>query len=139
MSIASLLENSELSPTLLSDRGEYLKALRQGISGAIIKEAINELGERDLFISLLETTSANLNRFYHKKKLPRSAAEGILDTLRVIQDAVSVFGDMAMAHEWLHTSIPALAGEVPINLCDTFEGRKIVKESLKAIEYGEFS
>ena len=68
MSIASLLENSELSPTLLSDRGEYLKALRQGISGAIIKEAINELGERDLFISLLETTSANLNRFYHKKK-----------------------------------------------------------------------
>ncbi|MFM2313391.1 MAG: hypothetical protein RLZZ04_2667, partial [Cyanobacteriota bacterium] len=24
-------------------------------------------------------------------------------------------------------------------LCDTFEGRKIVKESLKAIEYGEFS
>lgn len=139
MSIASLLENSELSPTLLSDRGEYLKALRQGISGAIIKEAINELGERELFISLLETTSANLNRFYHKKKLPRSAAEGILDTLRVIQDAVAVFGDMAIAHEWLHTSIPALAGEVPINLCDTFEGRKIVKESLKAIEYGEFS
>ena len=139
MSIASLLENSELSPTLLSDRGEYLKALRQGISGAIIKEAINELGERDMFISLLQTTSANLNRFYHKKKLPRSAAEGILDTLRVIQDAVSVFGDMAMAHEWLHTSIPALAGEVPINLCYTFEGRKIVKESLKAIEYGEFS
>lgn len=139
MSIASLLENSELSPTLLSDRREYLKALRQGISGAIIKEAINELGERDLFISLLETTSANLNRFYHKKKLPRSAAEGILDTLRVIQDAVAVFGDMAVAHEWLHTSIPALAGEVPISLCDTFEGRKIVKESLKAIEYGEFS
>lgn len=139
MSIASLLENSELSPTILSDRGEYLKALRQGVSGAIIKEAINELGERDLFISLLETTSANLNRFYHKKKLPRSAAEGVLDTLRVIQDAVSVFGDMAIAHEWLHTSIPALAGEVPINLCDTFEGRKIVKESLKAIEYGEFS
>jgi putative toxin-antitoxin system antitoxin component (TIGR02293 family) len=139
MSIASLLENSELSPTILSDRGEYLKAIRQGVSGAIIKEAINELGERDLFISLLETTSANLNRFYHKKKLPRSAAEGVLDTLRVIQDAVSVFGDMAIAHEWLHTSIPALAGEVPINLCDTFEGRKIVKESLKAIEYGEFS
>ncbi|MGL5795707.1 MAG: antitoxin Xre/MbcA/ParS toxin-binding domain-containing protein [Waterburya sp.] len=32
-----------------------------------------------------------------------------------------------------------MAGEYPINLCDTFEGRKLVREALRAIEYGEFS
>ena len=139
MSIISLLEEAKLSPTLLEDRGEYIKAVRQGISGAILPEAIKELGERDLFIKLLETTSANLSRLYRKEKLPQSSTEGILDVLRVVQQAVLVFGDGEIAKEWLHTSIPALSGELPINLCDTFEGRKIVKESLKAIEYGEFS
>ena len=117
MSIISLLEEAKLSPTLLEDRGEYIKAVRQGISGAILPEAIKELGERDLFIHV-----------------------GIWgNSLDVVQQAVLVFGDGEIAKEWLHTSIPALSGELPINLCDTFEGRKIVKESLKAIEYGEFS
>ena len=54
-------------PAILSDRGAFIKAVRQGISGLVVKEAIIVSGERDLFIRLLETTSANLNRFYRRK------------------------------------------------------------------------
>lgn len=138
MNIASLLQEAELSLTLLENRSEYIQTVRQGISGKIVKLAVKALGEKDLFITLLSTNPSNLSRYYHKT-LSRFATEGILDTLRVFQDAIDVFENEELAIEWLHTSIPALAGEKPISLCDTSEGRKIVKESLRAIEYGEFS
>ncbi len=139
INISLLLKDADLSPNLLKDRAEYIQAVRQGISGTIVKQAIQLLGERDLFVRLLGTNSANLSRFYHQQVINRSASEVILDTLRVFQDAVTVFEDADIAKEWLHTRIPALAGEYPIDLCDTFEGRKLVRETLQAIEYGEFT
>ena len=139
MNIASLLKDSDLSPTLLENRGEYIQAVRQGIPGKIVELAVKALGERDLFVRLLSTSSGNLNRFYHSQPLTRVQSEGVLDTLKVFNEAISVFNDEDIAKEWLHTSIPALDGELPINLCDTFEGRRLVRESLAAIEYGEFT
>jgi putative toxin-antitoxin system antitoxin component (TIGR02293 family) len=139
MNISELLEGANLSPTLLEDRTAYIQAIRRGISGEIVKQAVQALEERELFINLLNTNSANLSRFYHQKLLTKMQSEGILDTLRVFQDAITVFENEQLAKEWLHTRIPALAGEYPINLCDTFEGRKLVREALQAIEYGEFS
>jgi putative toxin-antitoxin system antitoxin component (TIGR02293 family) len=139
MNIAELLEGVNLSPTLLENRTAYIQAIRRGISGEIVKQAVQVLQERELFIHLLNTNSANLSRFYRQKQLTKMQSEGILDTLRVFQKAITVFENEKLAKEWLHTSIPALAGEYPINLCDTFEGRKLVCEALQAIEYGEFS
>jgi putative toxin-antitoxin system antitoxin component (TIGR02293 family) len=139
MKIPELLEGANLSPTLLEDRTAYIQAIRRGISGEIVKQAVQVLEERELFIHLLNTNSANLSRFYRQKQLTKMQSEGILDTLRVFQNAITVFENEQLAKEWLHTRIPALAGEYPINLCDTFEGRKLVREALRAIEYGEFS
>ncbi|MEO1672894.1 MAG: antitoxin Xre/MbcA/ParS toxin-binding domain-containing protein [Cyanobacteria bacterium J06631_2] len=138
MNIASLLKEAELSPSVLENRGEYIQTVRHGIPGRIVKLAVNTLGEKELFTTLLNTNASNLSRYYHKT-LTRFATENILDTLRVFQAAINAFEDEELATEWLHTSIPALAGERPINLCDTAEGREIVKESLRTIEYGEFS
>lgn len=139
MNIALLLKDSELSPTLLEDRSEYIQTVRQGISGKIVERAVQVLGERELFVRLLSTSSGNLSRLYRSPSLSRVQTEGILDTLKVFDKAINVFGNKEIAKEWLHTSIPALDGELPLDLCDTFEGRRLVKESLEAIEYGEFT
>ncbi|MBW4536396.1 MAG: MbcA/ParS/Xre antitoxin family protein [Pleurocapsa minor HA4230-MV1] len=139
MNIALLLEDSDLSPTLLEDRGAYIQAVRQGVPGKIVEQAVKALGERDLFVRLLSTSSGNLNRLYHAKLLTKVQSEGVLDTLKVFNEAINVFGNEDIAKEWLHASIPAIGGELPIDLCDTFEGRRLVRESLGAIEYGEFT
>ena len=139
MNIALLLKDSELSPTILEDRSEYIQTVRQGISGKIVERAVKVLGEREFFVRLLSTSSGNLNRLYRSPSLSRVQTEGILDTLKVFDKAINVFGNEEIAKEWLHTSIPALDGELPLDLCDTFEGRRLVKESLEAIEYGEFT
>ncbi|WP_036487507.1 antitoxin Xre/MbcA/ParS toxin-binding domain-containing protein [Myxosarcina sp. GI1] len=139
MNIASVLKNSDLNPDILQDRGAYIQTIRQGVSGKIVEQAVRASGERELFVRLLSTSSGNLHRLYHSQLLTRVQTEGILDTLKVFADAIDVFGDENIAKEWLHTSIPALNGESPIDLCDTFEGRKLVREALSAIEYGEFA
>lgn len=139
MNIATLLQNADVPPAVLTDRSAFIHAVREGMPGSIVKQAVAVLGERELFIRLLGTTSANLSRFYRKERLTRSDSEEVLDTLRVFQEATTVFEDQDIAQEWLHTRISALAGDRPVDLCDTSEGRALVRESLRAIEYGEFS
>lgn len=139
MNISALLKGANIAPEVLDNRTAYMKAISSGVSGTIIKPAVTQLGERNLFIRLLDTNSANLSRFYNRKTLSKAHSEGILDTLRVFNQANSVFGDEEIATEWLHTRIPALSGKLPVDLCDTFEGRAMVKEALMTIEYGEFT
>ena len=123
-----------------TDQSAYIKAVREGISGSVVKQAIHALGgNRELFIRLLDTTPANLNRYYRKKVLSRSNSEEVLDTLRVYRQAVQIFGDEKLAREWLATAVPALAGERPWDLFDTFQGRNLVRATLRKAEHGEFS
>lgn len=139
MKIASLLESVDLSPTLLENRVAYIQAVRQGVSGKLVQQMIQLSGERELFIKLLSTSAANLSRFYRAEPLTKVQSEGVLDTLKVFSQAIDVFGNEEIAKEWLHSRVRALNGEYPIELCDTFEGRSLVRECLQAIEYGEFT
>ncbi len=132
------IQGIKIPPAVFSDHETFIKATRKGLSGKIVKQAVDALGHRDLFVRLLETTTGNLSRFYRRKSLNSYHSEGILDTLRVFSKANSAFGDPDLAREWMDTAIPALGGQTPISLCDTFEGRSLVQAVLRKIEYGEF-
>lgn len=134
------LKNITVPAETFTDPAAYIKAVREGIPGTVVKQAIEAMGgNRELFIRLLNTTSANLSRYYHKKVLSPNDSEEVLDTLRVYKAAVRIFGDEKLAREWLATPIPSLAGEQPLDLFDTFEGRNQVRATLRKLEYGEFS
>ena len=139
MNTATLLESLDLTPTLLEDRVAYIKTVRRGLPGQLVQELVRVSGERELLIKLLNTSSANLNRFYKTELLNPYQTESLLDLLKIFDLTISVFGNGEQAKIWLHSNVPALNGESPINLCDTFEGRNLVRESLQAIEYGEFT
>ena len=47
-------------------------------------------------------------------------------------------GNLEKAIEWIKTPIPALSGEKPEALFDTFEGRRLVSQVLRKIKYSEF-
>ena len=140
MSLAfeTLHEEAKIPSEALTDRAVYIRTVRAGISGAAVK-AGTKLINRQLFIRLFETNSANLSRFYSKKTLNRHHSEEVLDIFRVTGDAIRIWGDQDLALQWLNTGIPALAGDKPVDLFDTFDGRKWVSEVLRKIELGEFS
>ena len=133
------IEGIDIPTTVFSDQVSLIQAARRGLPGSVVKQAVGILGHREVFVRLLETTGGNLNRFYRRKALSPSQSEGILDMLCVFAKAVSVFGDIDRAGEWLETAIPALGGHSPLEMCDTFAGRAMVQGALRKIEYGEFA
>ena len=120
------------------DQAVYIRTVRAGLSGEVVKQAIDAIGHRDFFVRLLGTTSGHLNRLYGRKSLGPARTEGLLDTLRIFAAAAAAFGGLERAQDWLGTALPALGGDRPIDLCDTFEGRRLVREIIRKIEYGEF-
>lgn len=144
MSFVELQEpGPSLPPSVFDDKAEFIRVVRRGVPGVVIRDAIHSMGEsrelRELFITLLETTSGNLHRYYKRAALSRADSEEVLDTLRMLHHACEVFDDLATARDWLTCPVPALAGETPLALSDTFQGRKMVMEALRKIEFGEFS
>lgn len=137
-SVPAGIEGIDIPPAAFADRLAFIQAVKSGLSGEVIRQAVDVVGHRELFVRLLGTTSGNLSRLYRRKTLGRDASEALLDVLRVVAGAVAVFGTLRQADEWLDTEIAALGGQRPIDLCDTFEGRCLVREAIRRIEYGEF-
>ncbi len=138
--LKSLLTESQISPKVLEEDGTFIQASRLGISGKILQPTIKVLGIRDLIISLLNTDKTNLSKFYHQEHLSPTVSEAILDTLKIFELAFQVYDrDATTALKWLNTKIPALSGQVPIDLLDTFKGRELVRDCLMVMQYGDFT
>jgi len=134
-----LLADLGIDAAALDNPAEYIRSVREGISGNVVKRTVKVFDNRDIVVRILDTTSSNLNRYYRRKKMSRGDSEEILDTIRLYRQASCVFGGIDKAKEWMKSSIPALAGDKPENLLDTFEGRGWVGQTLRKIEYGEFT
>ena len=116
----------------------FIQKVRQGVSGNVLRMAVEEIGNRDFFVELMGSDSSNFSRFYKKDRLNDLQGEQILDTLRVFVLAREVFQDKNIADDWISSPIVAL-GCKPIELCTNFEGRRLVRNTLAKIERGEFS
>ena len=132
------IEGIDVATETLANDSAYIRATRRGLSGAVVRQAVRVLGRRETLAQLLGATPANLNRLYRRSALGRGQSEALLDMLRVVSRAVHVFGNLERANEWLDVALPALGGRRPIDLCDTFQGRRLVTDAIRRIEYGEF-
>ena len=132
------IEGIDVSAAALVDRSAFIEAVRTGLRGEVVKQTLDVVGYRELLVRLLGTTSGNLHRVYRRKALGQAQSEALLDTLRVFGYAEQTFGGLVRAREWLEMVLPALGGQRPIDLCDTFEGRRLVQDAIRRIEYGEF-
>ena len=135
---SDLFTSLGLPAEAFTNQAEFIRHSREGISGDVVKRAVQILGNRDLFVRILDTTSSNLSRYYRRRKMNRVDSEETLDALRLYGQAIKVFGSLEKANEWIRMPVPALAGEKPEALFDTFEGRNWISQALRKIEYGEF-
>jgi putative toxin-antitoxin system antitoxin component (TIGR02293 family) len=123
---------------LLTSSG-YFKAVTNGVSGEILKKFVTVIEDRDVFARVLDKDKSNLSKSYRVDKLPKVLGDSVLDTVRVYMQAADIYGSLELASEWLHTPIPALGGEIPVHLMDSHAGRELVRQTLRKIEYGEYS
>lgn len=132
------VEGIDIPWDVLADDGAYIQAVRRGVPGNVVRQTVGVLGHRETFAHLLGATPGNLNRLYRRPALGRGQSEAILDMLRLVSRGLAVFGDVERTNEWLGAALPALGGARPIELCDTFQGRQLVRDAIRKIEYGEF-
>jgi len=125
--------------SVLTDQVQFIEASRKGIPGEWVKAAVTGTGLRPTFLKILNVSSGNLSRVYRKKALDRDTSEQVLDTVRVFWRVLDTWESSDLALEWLRNPVPALGGEKPSNLLDTFEGRRWIAQVLNKIEYGNFS
>ena len=116
----------------------FIHAVRKGIPGKVVKQAVEVVGQRDLFVRLAGVSAGNLHRVYKREKLGATQSEALLDALRVFYRASIALGGLDAASEWLETPLPAMAGQRPLDFCDTFNGRRLVQQAIAKIEHGEF-
>ena len=128
-----------LESEALSNNAAFIRAVRAGVPGTVVKSVIKTFNNRDLIARVLDMSTANLSRIYQKKHMDRTISEEILDIIRLYRQAIGVLGSKETAIEWIKSPLPALSGETPESLLDTFAGRKWVSDVLRKIEYGEFS
>jgi len=138
---SGILDNVGLSRNLMTDPLVRLATIKQGVPGSTLKAVVTDFypSEREIFCEALHTASSNLSRLY-RRKLDKQKSEEFIDTMAVYLMAQDLYdGDKALALELLNTNIPALNSVKPVDLLDTFEGRRIVKEYLSKLGWGEFS
>ena len=73
------------------------------------------------------------------ENLKLEAADGLAHLLRVVTVTQRVFGDDALADEWLRSPNPALGDAIPIRMIRTDLGGREVEAVLGRIEHGVFS
>jgi putative toxin-antitoxin system antitoxin component (TIGR02293 family) len=124
---------------VFSSRKMFIDVSRKGIPGDWVKSVVEATGLREAFLGILNIDSGNLSRVYRRKALSKEASEEVLDAVRLLRQAAEVWESYDLAMQWFKSSVPALGDERPINLIDTFEGRRWISQVLNKIEHGDFS
>lgn len=132
-------EGIKITKSVFENDFDFIRVVQEGLSGAVVRQAIDALGHRELFVDILAVQSSKLSRIYRRKRLNRSDSESVLDLITVLVEAAHVFEGHDIADEWLHTILPALGDSRPIDLCNTFKGRALVLAALRKLEHGDFS
>ena len=128
-----------VSPRVYTDRGAFVDVVREGVPGYVARESAEVLGVRDLLLTVFGVSAGNLARHYRKAQISTAQGEAVLDIIRLFSLAVAALGDLEKAKEWMNSPIPVLGMQKPVEMCDTFEGRNIVRTTLGAIHDCSFS
>lgn len=136
----SLIADVGLRNEIFEDQYKFLNAITVGVAGSVVESTVKTLpDQRSVICRALGTTSGNLHRLYKRKALDKQQSEEMLDILSVYSAAYELYDDMGTATELLNTPVPALNNQKPSDLLDTFMGRRLVKEMLNKMAWGEFS
>ncbi|AZL59080.1 DUF2384 domain-containing protein [Tabrizicola piscis] len=114
----------------------------QAVSGGIPSRAVrvledNGVSKDDIRQIIPDRTLER--RIASGENLKLEEADGLARLLRVVTMARRVFGDNALADEWLRNPNPALGDAIPIRMARTDLGGREVEAVLGRIEHGVFS
>jgi len=128
-----------LDPKVFENSACFITAVRTGVSGKVLQQALAQFENRQLFAGALNTDLEGLKEYGSATRLNAQQSESLLDSLRILGAVRAVWGSHELAEQWLDSPVQALGGEKPVDLFDSYEGRQWVAQVAKKIELGDFS
>ncbi|MCG9579815.1 MbcA/ParS/Xre antitoxin family protein [Vibrio tubiashii] len=111
----------------------------QRLEGTTLRVVVKAI-PREVVAKTIDVQATNLAKLYKRKYLSRVQSEDISDLTATWAEMRNVFmGDVELLNEWLMTPLPSLNGRPPRELLQTLAGRKVLKEQLNRLCYGDFS
>lgn len=119
---------------------EWVTLVRQGLPTSVIDEVTKavQLTQAELSATLGIPERTLIRRKKEGVLSPEESTK-LLRLARVVQRAVEVFEDPALAIDWLKTANRSLTGCSPLSLLDTDIGTESVFDTLGRIEHGVFA
>jgi putative toxin-antitoxin system antitoxin component (TIGR02293 family) len=119
---------------------QTIDLLRKGLPTSSLDKLHRKMGISNS--ELARITHIAIRTLQRRKKQGRfntCESERLLRIEILFDKAVDVLGDVEAARAWIKTPVKALAGETPLDYCDTEPGAREVGNLLGRIEHGVFS
>ena len=122
---------------------DILSSIQSARKGLTLSQVINlsaQLGiSTQQLARILHVSLRSLQRYEPSKILDSDISATAILLERIYTFGVEVFGDSDSLSQWLHSSIPALEGQRPIDYLDTSFGFQLVEQMLGRIKHGVFA
>ena len=105
-----------------------------------IEETAAKLGvDGETILRIMGVAPRTAARRKRERSLKAVEADRLFRIVRVLDDAVRVFGTEEKAAQWLRAPHPLLWHQSPLELLDSDAGAKAVTDELTRIDYGDFA
>ncbi|OEE38329.1 hypothetical protein A1QO_02820 [Vibrio genomosp. F10 str. ZF-129] len=111
----------------------------QRLAGHTLRVVVKTI-PRDLVAHTIDVSPSNFSKLYKRKHLSRVQSEDISDLTATWAEMRDIFMNQdKLIAEWLDSPLPSLNGRKPSDLLQTLVGRKVLREQLNRLRYGDFS
>ncbi len=139
--IADVLGGRKSLHSRVINEPELRELTRKGLPFSAVASLARELDMPDQEVARAAGISSRTfsRRRSHESRLSQAESDRLVEIARTLAYAAEVLGSTKAARGWMQHPIPALNGEIPLNLMDTSTGVREVTTILGRIEYGIFS
>lgn len=115
----------------------FVERIERGLPRRTVTQLkrFGDLSDADLSAVIPRRTLTSMKQ---ASRLTPEQSDRIARTASIVALAQRVFGDVAVAREWLLTPNPALGHRVPLRLLRTGNGAQLVEAVLTRIEHGVY-
>ena len=130
-------ENKELVPT--GDPVLYVQTLHSGVKGRVLSRIVKHI-PKPVVLDTVGTDSTNYSKLVKRAKLSAHQTEELEDLTTLWHEMRLFFEwDEELLNEWVSSSLNALGGTKPSELLGSGYGRKIIRQVIEEMKYGDFS
>lgn len=125
-------------PTATYGAYSRIQLIRRGLPLYSLNFFLKESGlNRQELSTILQVSPRTMQRYDSNQMLPINVTEKLLMLNDLYEKAHNVLGgDSKNISGWLHSTIPALGNQRPLDLLDTYQGFNEVMNVLGRIEWG---